>query len=61
MIRINLFKPGIQVYNDSEPGGIIDIRWKTEFVHKPDLFEVLWDKNNFHENLLKSLKERGLL
>jgi len=51
MIRINLLKPGIMVYNDSEPGGIINIKHKTEFIHKPDLIEILWDKKDFDKKM----------
>jgi len=47
MIRINLLKPEIMIYNDSEPGGIIDIKYETESSHKPDLVEILWDKKDF--------------
>ena len=38
MIKINLLKPGIVVYGDTEPGGIMDIKFETEFVqyrHRP--------------------------
>jgi len=35
------------VYNDSEPGGIINIKYKTEYIHKPDLVEILWNKKDF--------------
>ncbi len=40
------------IYNDSEPGGIIDIKYETAFSHKPDLVEILWDKKDFdsHKN-----------
>ncbi len=51
MIRINLLKPGIMVYNDSEPGGIIDIKYETEFDHKPDLVEILWGKKDFDKKM----------
>lgn len=51
MIRINLLKPGIMVYNDSEPGGIIDIKYETESSHKPDLVEILWGKKDFDKKM----------
>jgi len=51
MIRINLLRPGIMLYNDSEPGGIIDIKYETEFSHKPDLVEILWDKKDFDKKM----------
>ena len=51
MIRINLLKPGIMVYNDSEPGGIIDIKYETESSYKPDLVEILWDKKDFDKKM----------
>ena len=51
MIRINLLKPGIMVYNDFEPGGIINIKYKTEYIHKPDLVEILWDKKDFDKKM----------
>lgn len=58
MIHINLLKPGIMVYDDSEPGGIMDIKFETEFVHEPELVEILWDKKSFDENFIKEQKER---
>ncbi len=51
MIRINLLKPGIMIYNDSEPGGIINIKYKTESSHKPDLVEILWNKKDIDKNM----------
>ena len=57
MIKINLLKPGIMVYDDSNPGGIINIKYKTEYIHKPDLIEILWDKKNYYEKLAKSSGE----
>lgn len=51
MIRTNLLKPGIMIYNDSEPGGIIDIKFETEFIHKLDLIEILWDKKDFDKKM----------
>lgn len=49
MIRVNLLKPGIAIYNDSNPGGIIDIKRELKSVHKADLAEILWDKKSFDE------------
>ena len=50
MIRINLLKPGVMVYDDSEPGGIMDIeKLATGRKIKPCLFEVLWDKEEFNK------------
>lgn len=49
MLSINLLKPGVTVYDDSEPGGIIDIKFKTEFIHKLELIEILWDKKDFNK------------
>lgn len=54
MTRINLLKPGITVYDDTEPGGIMDIKFETEFVHKPELIEILWDKKSFDEKFIKN-------
>lgn len=52
MIKINLLKPGVMVYNDSEPGGIIDIqRLETDHKIKPCLFEILWDKKEFDKKM----------
>ncbi len=50
MIKINLLKPKVMVYGDSEPGGIIDIE-KLETTHKikPCLHEILWDKKEFNK------------
>jgi len=53
MIRINLLKPGIMVYNDYEPGGIINIKNKIESSHKPDLVEILWNKKDFDKKMEK--------
>ena len=62
MIRINLLKPGIMVYNESEPGGIIDIKHETEFIHKPDLVEILWDKKDFDKKMEEKYgKEKKIL
>jgi len=48
MIKINLLKPKVMVYDDSEPGGIIDIeKLETTRKIKPCLFEVVWDKEAF--------------
>jgi len=57
MIKINLLKPGIMVYDDSEPGGIMDIKFETEFVHEPGLVEILWDKKSFDGKFIKEKKE----
>ena len=56
MIKINLLKPGVKVYSDSEPGGIIDIQ-KLETNHKikPCLFEVMWDKKDFEKKMKEKL------
>lgn len=51
MIRINLLKPGIAIYDDSDPGGIIDIRFETDLLIKPCLYEVLWDKEDFNNKV----------
>ena len=50
MIRINLLKPGVMVYDTPEPGGIIDIEklGSTRKI-KPCLFEVVWDKEEFNK------------
>jgi len=57
MIKINLLKPGVMVYNDSEPGGIIDIeKLKTDRKIKPCLFEVMWDKKDFEKEMKAKLK-----
>ncbi len=58
MIKINLLKPGVMVYDDSEPGGIIDIE-KLETTRKinPCLFEVVWDKKEFN-NKMRELQEK---
>ena len=49
MIRINLLKPGIALYDESNPGGIIDIKRELKPIHKPDLVEILWDKKSYDE------------
>jgi len=54
MIKVNLLKPGIMVYDDTEPGGIMDIKFETEFVHKPELVEILWDKKSFDDKIIKN-------
>ena len=46
------------VYNDSEPGGIIDIKYETEFSHKPDLVEILWDKKDFDKKIVFLIERR---
>lgn len=51
MIRINLLKSGIAIYDDSDPGGIIDIRFETDLLIKPCLYEVLWDKEDFNNKV----------
>ena len=51
MIRINLLKSGITIYDDSDPGGIIDIRFETDLLIKPCLYEVLWDKEDFNNKV----------
>jgi len=58
MIKINLLKPKVTVYNDSEPGGIIDIK-KLETTHKiiPCLYEILWDKKEFNKEMRKTIGE----
>jgi len=52
MIKINLLKPKVTVYDDSEPGGIIDIQ-ELETTHKikPCLYEILWDKKDFDKRI----------
>ena len=55
MIKINLLKPKVKVYDDLEPGGIIDIEnLKSKDKINPILFEVLWDKEEFN----KKMKEK---
>lgn len=57
MIKINLLKPKVMVYDDSEPGGIID--WPRLEINrkiKPCLFEVLWDKEEFNKYMKARLK-----
>jgi len=50
MIKVNLLKPGIAIYDDSNPGGIIDIqKLGTNRVIKPCLYEIFWDKKSFIE------------
>lgn len=57
MIRINLFKPGIMVYDTPEPGGIMDIKkLETNRKIKPCLYEVVWDKEDFN-NKMRKLQE----
>jgi len=51
MIRVNLLKSGITIYDDSDPGGIIDIRFETDLLIKPCLYEVLWDKEDFNNKV----------
>ena len=47
------------VYDDSEPGGIIDIeKLETTRKIKPCLYEVLWDKEDFDKKLAKLSGER---
>ena len=58
MIKINLKKPGIVIYDDSDPGGIIDIKFKTNHIIKPCLYEVLWDKEDFNKKM-KNRKEKA--
>ncbi|MCK4783322.1 MAG: hypothetical protein KAV87_06190 [Desulfobacteraceae bacterium] len=54
MIRINLFKPGIMVYDTPEPSGIMDIKkLETNRKIKPCLFEVVWDKEDFKNKIIK--------
>ena len=56
MLKINLLKPGVIVYDDSEPGGIIDIKPELKPAHKADLAEILWDKKDFDEKMKKELQ-----
>jgi len=50
LIKINLLKPGIAIYDDSNPGGIIDIeKLETTRKIKPCLYEIFWDKESFDE------------
>ena len=45
MIKVNLLKPGIAIYDDSNPGGIMDVeKLETTRKVKPCLYEVFWDK-----------------
>jgi len=52
MIKVNLLKPKVKVYDDLEPGGIIDIE-KLETTHKIKacLCEILWDKEEFNKKM----------
>ena len=62
MIRINLLKPGVMVYDTPEPGGIIDIeKIATGHKIKPCLFEVVWDKEEYETKmaLIEKLKVAG--
>ncbi|GAH39537.1 unnamed protein product [marine sediment metagenome] len=59
MIRINLLKPGIAIYDDSDPGGIIDIRFETDLLIKPCLYEVFWDKEDFNNKIKDRRHEIG--
>lgn len=36
----------------------MDIKFETEFVHKPELVEILWDKKDFDRNFIKEQKRR---
>ena len=57
MIKVNLLKSGLAVYDDSEPGGIIDIqKLETNHIIKPCLYEVLWDKEEFNKYMRKRKK-----
>ena len=57
MIKVNLLKPKVMVYNDSEPGGIIDIKkFETNHIINPCLREVLWDKEEFNKYMKKRKK-----
>jgi len=56
MLKINLLKPGVMIYPDSEPGGIVDIKPELKPIHKPDLVEILWDKKEFNEKIKKELQ-----
>ena len=57
MIKINLLKPKVMVYDDSEPGGIIDIqKLKSKDKVNPVLFEVVWDKEDFDKKMKAKLK-----
>jgi len=59
MIKVNLLKPKIRVYADSEPGGIIDIeKLETNRKINPCLYEVLWDKESFNECLEETKKDK---
>ena len=59
MIKINLLKPGIAIYDDSNPGGIIDIeKLKTNRKIKPCLYEVFWDKKSFNECLREIKRDK---
>ena len=58
MIKINLLKPGVAFYNDSEPGGIIDIeKLSSNRIINPCLYEVLWDKEEFNKKMKKGNKK----
>ena len=55
MIKINLLKPGIMVYDTPEPGGIIDLqKLRSKDKVNPVLLEVVWEKEEFN----KKMKEK---
>ena len=59
MIKVNLLKPKIRVYADSEPGGIIDIeKLGTNRKINPCLYEILWDKKSFNECLEETKRDK---
>jgi len=59
MIKVNLLKPGIAIYDDSNPGGIIYIEnLKTNRKINPSLYEVFWDKRSFNECLGEIKRKR---
>ena len=63
MIKINLLKPGVMVYDNPEPGGIIDIeRLESTRKIKPCLLEVVWDKEDYESKiaLIEALKVAGM-
>jgi len=58
MIKINLLKPKVMVYDDSEPGGIIDIKkLSSNRIINPCLYEVLWDKEEFNKKMKQMRKK----
>ena len=59
MIKVNLLKPGIAIYDDSNPGGIIDIqKLETTHIINPCLYEIFWDKKSFIECMAEVKRDK---